>query len=395
MLYIKATNRVLPSMYGAISVLLPVGAIGWVIFLFICKLPLLYSVFSFIIFCEGVLVWTQINYITAVKDYKSVILGFVVGVVLALSVGFLLAYYYKFDVVASLLFGACLGYGVIMLDFTIVLHKYFPMGSGSPLRFLEWIDRYPPLAFVGFFSTLGLFTHLMLMWSSPWGVQVYGLFYFAPAHDIPAFLAFFTTLMTAVNFVTSVEVRFYSKYRMYFSLLNGDGSLINVERGYEEMTTVLRQELFYLAVQQVFVTILAVVVVGEFLNYFGLGFNSVMIGLFRILCVGYGLFAIGNSLMLFLLYFSDNWGAFLSVAAFVLVNAAGTLFVITLPEVFYGFGFLAAGMALYLVALMRLAYYTKRLDYFIFSKQPVFFKKKAGLFTGLAHKLDSNNLELQ
>ena len=276
----------------------------------------------------------------------------------------------------------------------MVLHRYFPLGTGSPLRFLEWLDKYPPLAFVGFFSTLGLFTHLMLMWSSPWGVQVEGLFYFAPAHDIPAFVAFFTTLFTAVNFVTSVEVRFYAKYRMYFSLLNGDGSLSNVERGYEDMLLVLKQELFYLAVQQVFVTIIAVVVIGEFLNYFGLGFNSVMIGLFRILCVGYGLFAIGNSLMLFLLYFSDNFGAFISVSAFVLVNAVGTLYVITLPEVFYGFGFLAGTLALYIVALARLAYYTKRLDFFIFSKQPIFFTNKTGVFTSLARKFDSSQLEM-
>ena len=67
---------------------------------------------------------------------------------------------------------------------------------------------------------LGLFAHIVLMWKSPWGVQVHGLFYHAPAHDIPALLAFVTSLMTAVNFVTSVEVNFYEKYRIYFNLLH-------------------------------------------------------------------------------------------------------------------------------------------------------------------------------
>ena len=82
---------------------------------------------------------------------------------------------------------------------------------------------------------LGLFPHLILMWRSSWGEQVLGLFYHAPAHDIPALLAFVTSLYTAVNFVTSVEVNFYEKYRTYVSLLNGDGSLSYIEKSMESL----------------------------------------------------------------------------------------------------------------------------------------------------------------
>ena len=192
----------------------------------------------------------------------------------------------EYDVVASLLLGACISYGILITVFTQVLHKHFPLGSGNPLKFLEWIDEYPQLLFVGFFSTLALFTHIILMWMSPWGIQVEGLFYHAPAYDIPALLAFVTSLVTTVNFVTSVEVNFYPKYRLYFSLLNGDGSLSNIEKAHEDMVDILRQELFYLAMQQIFVTILAIVVVGEVLVYFPLGITSIMLGVFRVLCVG-------------------------------------------------------------------------------------------------------------
>jgi uncharacterized membrane protein len=388
MLYVNAYYRILPSMYGSISLLLVIGASIWAVFLYFCQIKLEYSIYSFILFCEGIVVWIQINYVTAVKDYRSVLAGFVIGISVGLSAGFLLVVY-EYDVVASLLLGACISYGILITVFTQVLHKYFPIGTGNPLKFLEWIDEYPQLLFVGFFSTLALFTHIMLMWLSPWGVQVEGLFYHAPAHDIPALLAFVTSLVTTVNFVASVEVNFYPKYRLYFSLLNGDGSLSNIEKAHEDMVAVLKQEIFYLAIQQILVTIFAIVVIGEILVYFPLGFTSIMIGVFRVLCIGYGAYAIGNSLMLFLLYFASNTDALLSVLPFLAINLVVTLYTITLPESYYGFGFVVASAIYYLVAEMRLFSYTEHLDYFIFTKQPVFFVKKNGFFTRIISRLEA------
>jgi len=388
MMYINADDRILPSMYGSISVLLVIGGLLWFVFLYFSRLELVYSVLSFILFCEGVVVWVQINYITAVKDYRGILLGFVIGIAVGLMSGFLLMKL-KYDIVAALLAGACIAYGVLIIDFTVILHKFFPTGSGNPLKFLEWIDEYPQLPLIGFFSTLALFVHIMLMWWGPLGVQVEGLFYHAPSHDIPALLAFLTSLMSTVNFVTFVEVNFYPTYRRYFALLNGDGSLSDVEKAYDEMMTVLKQELFYLAIQQVFVTIFAVVMIGELLVYFGLGFTSNMIGIFRVLSIGYGLYAIGNSLTLFLLYFSSNTDALWATVTLLVCNFAGTLYTLTLPEVYYGFGFVAACAVFYLVALQRLFAYTARLDFYIFTRQPVFFVRKKGLLTRLVQKLEA------
>ncbi len=388
MMYISAYDRILPSMYGAISLLLIFGASMWAVFLYFSHLKLEYSILSFILFCEGLVVWIQINYITAIKEYRTVLWGFVAGMIIGLLAGFLLVVN-KYDVVASLLLGACVSYGILLTVFTQVLHKYFPLGTGNPLKFLAWIDEYPQLLFIGFLSTLALFAHIMLMWLSPWGIQVEGLFYHAPAHDIPALLAFVTSLVTTVNFVTTVEVNFYPKYRLYFSLLNGEGSLSNIEKAHEDMVGTLKQELFYLAIQQVFVTIFAIVLVGEVLVYFPLGITTVMVGVFRVLCIGYGAYAIGNSLMLFLLYFANNNDSLLAVLSFFVINVLGTLGTIALSEIYYGFGFVAASAVYYIVAEARLFSYTNRLDYFMYTKQPVFFVKKKGFFTRLVSRLEA------
>ena len=183
----------------------------------------------------------------------------------------------------------------------------------------------------------------------------------------------------------------YPKYRLYFTLLNGEGALGDIEQAEENMLSVLKEELFYLSLQQIFVTILSIVVIGEILPYLNLGFTSVMIGLFRILCVGYGLYAIGNALMLFLLYFSNYKSALITAASFLVMNTVGTWYtIVALPEVYYGFGFLAAGVTIYLLALVFLAAHSKHIDHFVFSTQPIFFVQKRGLLTRLARKLDQS-----
>ena len=389
MLYQKQNDRILPSMYGAMSILLVIGCIGWAIFLYLTALKIEYSILLFILFTLAIVVWVQINYINAVKDYRSIMAGFSLGIVTGLLVGYVLAVN-QFEIVASLYSAVCISYGIMVLYYSAVLNRYFPLGKGTALKFLEWVEKFPALVFVGLFVTLGLFIHLMLMWASPWGAQVEGLIYHAPPHDIPALVAFFTILVTTVNFVTSVEVNFYPKYRLYFSLINNGGSLNDFTKAYAEMMTVLKQEIFYLSMRQLIVTIISIVVVGDVLNNFGFGFSNEMIGLFRVLCVGYAFYAIGNSIMLVLLYFADNRDALLTAFSLFAVNLVGTLITLRLPSNYYGFGFIAAGFVMYVVGWIHLSHYTRHLDYYIFCQQPIFFSDNRGFLTRIVRKLDKS-----
>mgnify|MGYP001007364348 CR=1 FL=1 len=390
MLYAGREDRVLPSMYGAISLCLPLAAVIWAVFLFISRMPLQYSVLSFVLVCEAVVVWIELSYINAAKDYRSAVLGFMLGVAVGLLTGYLLAYVLHAELTASLLAGVCVAYGIKVLSFTVVLHGYFPIGSGSSLRFLEWMEKYPSLILVGFCSTAGLFVHIFFMWAGPWGERVIGLFYFAPQYDIPALAALMTTLVTTVNFVTSVELSFYPKYRLYFSLLNGGSPLSDLTKAGQAMVNGLKQDLFLLAQAQLVVELLAIALAGAVLPRLNLGFNPVMIGLFRVLCVGYGLFAIGNSMVLFLLYLSDYRDAMIVTLALLIVSTAGTAVTLALPQYYYGFGFVIAALVMFILAWARLSNYINRLDYHVFSKQPIFVREQDGWLTRLARRLDRN-----
>ena len=112
------------------------------------------------------------------------------------------------------------------------------------LDFLPWFDEYSDLMVIGLTTNIGLFSHLVIAWFGGIGHRIRGLFYAAPEHDISALFAFLTILITTINFVASVEVNLYPKYRKYYDLFNGHGSILEIEQAEKEMLTVLGVEFY-------------------------------------------------------------------------------------------------------------------------------------------------------
>lgn len=395
MMYEEKPQLVLPSLYGSLMLLLVAGSTGYGTFLAFSGISLWNQALCLVLFCELTIVWTQMNYMMAVKDYRSILVVFACGVLLALLYGYAAVCWLGLDTVTALMSAIILGYGVIMVGFFVLLHRYFPRGEGSIFRFLAWIDRYPALLFVGLFLTVGLFAHLVITWSSPLGVQIKGLFFAAPQYDIPAITAFMSLLVSTINFTVSVEVNFYPRYRQYINLFNEGGALSDIELAQSEMLLVLRQEISYLAYRQFVVTVLFIIVGAPLLVGANMGFSETMIGTYRILCVGYGLYAIANSMLLIQLYFSDNAGAFWTSLAFMAACIAGTLIFVNGELIYYGFGFLAACTVMYAVAWIRLWRFTGKLQHHMLSAQPVLQQASLGAFTRLSQMLNKKDEEVQ
>ena len=392
MLYMKEDSRIMPSFYGSLAIMLSIGGLLYGIFLLVSGVEVEYKLCCFVLFMELVVVWTQINYLTAVKDYKGILLTFLVSVGCALAVGYVLVMLGA-PAIISLLLSVILAYGIMMVWYYCLLISFFPKGKGNPFDFLRWIDKYPQLIGIGSFIGIGLFIHLVLMWASPIGVQVKGLFYGAPGYDVPALFAFLSILITTINFVTSVEVNFYPKYKIYFGMFNYGGSLIDIERAEEEMIRTLEKELSYTFAKQFFTTIVFIVGGTLIIPKLPFGFTEEMLGIYRVLCVGYAFYAAGNCIMLMSLYFADNNGALLSTGIYALCSVAGTMLSIVGDSRYYGFGFLLAGIVFTGVALLRLILFTRRLSYHVISTQPLTEIKVSGFATRISNRLEEGYCE--
>lgn len=390
MLYEKKHDRLMPSFYGSIAIMLALGGIGYGIFLYFSGIRLLYQVLSFVFFMVMIVVWTEINYLTMLKNYRGILLAFAVSLVLALLLGALLIWVFHIEAVTALMSAITVGYGIMVLWYFFLLVRYLPEGFGTSMRFLSWFDTTPQLGFTGFFVTLGLFGHLVIMWwASRLQVRVEGLFYGAPTYDVPAIFAFFSILITTVNFVTSVETRFYPRYKEYFSLFNDGGSIENLNEAEDNMFRVLSEEIGYLALKQLFSTLLFIILGTILLPQLPLGFNNEMLRIFRTLCVGYAFYAIGNSIMLVSQYFADMNGSLLDGLVFALFSNGASLLLSLVFHAYYGFGFLIGSALFCVVAWLRLCAYLRKLKYNVLSKQPLLMIKRRGFFTWLADTLSA------
>lgn len=384
MLYEGRKEAVLPSFFGICSILLVLGGALYGVFLAFAGIPLLYRILNFVLFSELIVVWMAMNYLTAVKDYKGIMTAFAAAVAASFLAGLVLLKL-RGPSVASLLAAVCFGYGVMLLWDLVLLLEYFPQReSAGCFYFLRWFDEYRLLAFTGLFTNIGLFSHLVLIWAGPIGEQVQGLFYGAPAHDVPALTAFLSILITTINFVVSVEVNFYPKYRNYYDLFNGKGAIRDIREAEDEMLSTLDSELVYTARKQLYMTALMISVGLLLVEKLPLGFNDMMEGFFRILCIGYGIYAVGNTLMLMLLYFTDYKGAFMASACFAAVATVGTVVSLFFDPIYFGFGFTVGSVAFFLASWLRLRQFTRKLPYHILSTQPIVAEVRYGLFSKIS-----------
>ena len=155
------------------------------------------------------------------------------------------------------------------------------------------------------------------------------------------------------------------------------------------MLSVLRQELAFNAHKQLITTLLFIVIGSIVLELLPLGFNDTSMGIYRLLCAGYGLYAISNTIMLILLYFEDYTGALLATFSFAAVSIIGTILQILFSQInYYGLGFLAGGLSFYLVSWIRLEWYTRRLPYYLLCRGALVENKKLGIFSRLCNYLE-------
>ena len=387
MLFEEKNETVLPAFWGSTVFMMAVGSILYGVFLIFSGATLLQGLLCFLLFNELVIVWSAMSFLSAIKDYKGIFSSFLTSVAVSLITGAVLLWL-NLPVIEALLFAVTVGYGVMLVWDIILLHRYFPHTKLGAFDFLQWIDAFMPLALSGLFMNIGMFAHLVIMWFSDIGVKVHGLFYGAPWYDVSALLAFMTALITTVNFVVSVEVNFYPKYRNHYSLYNDKGTIGNIKQAEKEMMETLKTELFYTSFKQLLFTTLVIALGGYLLDMLPLGFNEVMRGYFRTLCVAYGVYAIGNMLMLILLYFTDYVGAFVCTLIFAVTSIVFTLISLLFSNTFYGFGFLFSAFVFATVTAIRLDSFTKRLPYYILATQPLVSEDRSSKFTRLGKFLE-------
>ncbi|MDE8688381.1 exopolysaccharide Pel transporter PelG, partial [Streptococcus gordonii] len=95
-----------------------------------------------------------VNYLTAVKDYRSNLKTFAMAILITLGAGFLAL---SLSIPYGLLLSTCIAYAYILIQMIRIMYRYFPKSYEANFEFLIWFDEYFILFKVGIYLFSGLF----------------------------------------------------------------------------------------------------------------------------------------------------------------------------------------------------------------------------------------------
>lgn len=381
-IYKKEVRNIMPAFFGLVFWLVLIG--GAIAFFYLLSIPVsnVYRLINLVQFCIMLIIWTEISFLSAVKQYTKVMVGFAASVLVAVILGSVLMKTAGLSLVTSALIGTSSGYFVMMIMFLQQMLAYYPKGRFDLFQFFPSLDKHKILVAIGFFMALGLYAHNFVVWTSDFKNQIWENGVFCTKYDIPTFFATLTITPMLVRFVVSVETNFYEKYREYFDAILYGGTLEDIRICRKNMTKTLFREISQMMEIQFFVTVLCATFLGNYLNQVGLDEGQTSI--FRILCFGYCMYGLAKCLVILLLYFEDRAGALVGAVLFTAASALFTWISLRTDMTYWGTGFLMAAFMTVFYGAFRLQYFLDRLEYKVFLRQPLFYTEEKGIFSDFA-----------
>lgn len=384
-LYQDQEEKILPSFFASSALLLVVGAVLYGIFLLFADLGPWAYLLNLLLFEVLTLIWNAIQYLTAIQEYRSISKAFLLAAGILALVGGPAAY---LGLDQGLLLGTCLAYGFILIRMVGQILLHYPSNHRLSFEFLSRVDEYADLALVGPLIFLGLYGHVVLALYSPLSQTVSGLFRQAPSYDFGLLLAFLLPLFGLVTYVISVEVFFYPHFHRFFLLYNKKGNYLSLQQAERDMMQVLQRELGYLIWKQVIATSLLMVVLSLLLLPMEASLPSQSLFLLNQLCLGYGIYGIGNAYLLTLLYFADYRGAKSLAQLFALLSLGLSAILAWTAPAYLAFGFLFASLALVFLARRRLAGLQEQMTYHVLGHPAQVAQNRKDRYQKLAQKLE-------
>lgn len=351
------------------------------------SLPYSYMFLAYVLLTTTALIWMVMLYLGAVKDYRSIVSSYVIGSAVGVMMGFVLMIFplpfAELREASNLLLAYLFGMLVILSLLIRSFLRVFPCSMGLDWKFLTYLRKYPSLFFIGLFFTLGLWIDDILIWFSYLGISVYECYRFAPLYDNAVFLAYLTIMPTMILFVVNMETQFYEHYKTFYTLINGKGTLLQIEEARRQLVQLLYRQLAYVMEIQLLIT-LTLVVLSKVIAV-NLGIAPITAEFFRIAALGAACSVFVLLIMLVLLYFEARREALLLTAVFFASSAILTSLFVPLGTTCYGLGFFMGSVISLVTGFILLRRFLADVIRFAYSSQPLFDRKET--LSKRTHKL--------
>lgn len=368
-IYEERPQDILPSYYTGLALNLTVCALAGIPFalreIFVGHVAPLFVFTSYCMYISLALVFFNMLYLSATKEYKVVAAAFFIGLLVALLLACLLVFICDVAIIDAILTGMTVGFFLTAtLEFAYV-RKYFHENSGDYAGVLTYFRRFYKLFFANLFYILGLYVHNFVFWTTPLKILVVKCFQSAPAYDMASCLAMFTSISAMVIFIVQVETKFHERYQKYSESVIG-ATLRDIQKAKKDMFRMLMQQLTYIVEIQFILSVVVYLLAVIFLPESGFGGLTMLI--YPSLAAAYFVIFIMYCNIIFLYYFDDIKGALFTSFLFFIITFLGSLVATGLRSELYGVGAFAGALAAWSFSYFRLRWLEKNFDRHIFCR---------------------------
>lgn len=364
--YIRRPQAVVPTFVGSIALTVVFQTIFGAIALFFSDFDFIYKVVTLGIYVAVSIIWIEMLFLSAAKDYLNIVISF--------AIGYLLSFF------AAQALGAAfqlhgLGMGFLigqMLLVVLLMHRIFTeyrIGRGFDFAFLGHIKKYPTLAFTGIAYNLAIWIDKILMWYSPDGLFIHSYFYTHFPYDSAMFIGYVSIIPTLSIFLLRIETDFYLRYKNYYGTILQKASFDTILEQKREMLQVLGEACKSVLIYQGSVTTGLFIVMPYLITL--LGIDPVNTPIFRTALLGAFFHGSLLILMILMLYFDFRGSALILSVTFLVTNFAFTLVAIELGPAWSGWGYTTSTFLTLVAAFLMFYNRITNLEYLTFMLQPL------------------------
>ncbi|WP_342527915.1 exopolysaccharide Pel transporter PelG [Chryseomicrobium sp. FSL W7-1435] len=372
--FLEQETKVLSSLYGLLAITFFIGFISTIVFYWGSPLSFAYKFLSYLFFVELIGIWILSMYVSALKDYKRIIISYGIGIAISFILSWLFIQVFGWATSFAMMVSIVSGFGLVYALLFRYVKLYFQVDDKNYFDFLRYLERYPALFAIGFFYYLGLYGHSFIVWQGEYQVIVAETFSIAPFYDVPIFYAYLSVLPALVLFMVTIETKFYVTYKKYYSRILNGSSLSEIENAKREMFRVLRLELLFLAQIQLLVILTAVFLGLTLLP--SIGVTQGQLDIFIYAAIGSWFIGILINVFMLMLYFDDR-----SSALKVILLFAGVTMLVTVLSTFtwipLGVNLFVGGAVGMVASLILMKSGLNEIDYSTFCTQPIVAKQQS------------------
>lgn len=365
-LYEEKYKELLSAFYGGVVSVVVVSSFVAAIFLIKAELEFNTKILSYILFNTLSITWVQSMFITAVKKYRLNIITYAIGVLVSLSCIYLNFKYLNNYSINYMLIFIIIGFVIINLSYTISIIREFRGHADDIFGFYKYFSKYPPLIFINFLYSVSLFIDNIILWNSPYGNKILGVFYFFEMYDKYTFYAFLTIIPVSVMFVINYETVLYENIELLYKKISFGGNLEDVRLQISKLIRKFSREFKKLLEMQLIFSLLGILIFLKTKEYEQSMNDDAKI--FIYLVFGTYLLIFSNIVQVTLLYFDERKYSLIISIVLIFMNVSLTLLSLQYNITYIGLSFLLSGCITFLVSIYLLKHFMKNLLYNIFCR---------------------------